>query len=352
MSEMKFHWASPLDSGQEKATGNYNTNAFDLDGLIDFARYAEKSGIESLLMGISYHMPDPMPLIGALSSQTEKVKFILAYRPGLLSPTLFSQMVNTISWINNKRIALNIVAGISPAEQAFYGDFCNHKERYERTDEFLTVSKKLWNAEQPLSFEGKYYNIVDAELGLNFKDGEEPYLYLSGGSEDAQAVASKHADCLLRYGDIPEKLVEQAQELHQKGLKFGVRMHVIARETRDEALAAIDKMMTNPDIRTKEEIAEFVKTCDSEAVKKSFDLASQASDDWLSDRVWSGAVPYRGGPALAIVGSYDEVAEYFIEYKKAGVDEFILSGWPTRDEMEHFCGEVLPRYRKLESVLG
>lgn len=347
---IKFHWAMPTDSGQRTATENYNSDSFDIEGLVGFAKAAEVSGIESLLMGISYHMPDPIPLIAALSRETKKIKFILAYRPGLLSPTLFSQVVNTISWLNDGRIDLNIVAGISPAEQAYYGDYCNHQERYARAEEFLDISTQLWNADKPLSYNGEFYNIKEAELGLNFKDGNSPDIYLSGGSETAQGVAEKYADALLRYGDTPEKLVEQAAMLHSKNLKLGIRMHVIARPTREEALALVDEMVSNSDEVHKAEIAEFVEKCDSSAVKKSFELAEGAKDDWLSPMVWSGAVAYRGGPALTIVGSYDEVADYLNEYNKAGVDEFILSGWPTRDEMERFCSEVLPRYRAIEAT--
>ncbi len=347
---IKFHWASPLDSGQQTAAGNYATGSFDLEGLVDFAQSAEQAGIESLLMGISYHMPDPMPLIGALARETKDIKFILAYRPGLLSPTLFAQMVNTISWISDGRVDLNIVAGISPAEQAYYGDFCDHEARYARTDEFLGLTGQLWNATAPLSHDGAFYQLKEAELGLNFKDGQTPGIYLSGGSATAQKVAEKHADCLLRYGDTPENLVEQADGLHRQGLRLGIRMHIIARPTRAEALAFIDEMMAQSDEAHKAEIAEFVATCDSAAVKKSFDLANAAKDDWISPMIWSGAVAYRGGPALTIAGSFDEVAAYFYEYKRAGVDEFILSGWPTRDEMELFCAEVLPRYQAIEAA--
>lgn len=114
MAELKFHWCSPLDSGQQKATEKYRSGELDFDGIVDFAQEAEQLGVDSLLMGISYHMPDPLPMIGALVRETERVKFILAYRPGLLGPTLFTQVVNTISWMSDGRISLNLVAGISP----------------------------------------------------------------------------------------------------------------------------------------------------------------------------------------------------------------------------------------------
>lgn len=348
MEKLKFHWAAPTDSGQQKATGQYDEGQFDIDAIVGFAQSAEKAGIKSLLMGISFHMPDPIVLLSVLLRETSKIKFILAYRPGLISPTLFAQIVNTLSWAGKSRIDLNIVAGISPAEQAYYGDFCDHGQRYARTDEFLEVSGALWQPTKPYSFKGEFYRIEEAELGLKFENGGRPGIFISGGSQAATDIAVKHADCLLRYGDTPENLKAQAESLHAQGLKLGIRMHVIARETRDQALQTVALMSANPDEAHRAEIAEFVKRCDSQAVKKSFDLASQSKDDWLSDMVWSGAVAYRGGPALSIVGSYDEVAAYLKQYREAGVDEFILSGWPTRNEMELFCEEVLPRYHQLE----
>lgn len=348
-SNLKFHWAFAFDSGQKSATSGYDSGSIDLDGIIDFAQTAERSGITSLLMGISYHMPDPIPLIGILARETQKIDYILAYRPGLLSPTLFSQIVNTISWLNNKRLALNIVAGISPEEQAFYGDFCDHDKRYQRADEFLSISRGLWRADVPMSFDGDFYRVVNAELGVGYKDNGSPKIYISGGSPSATKLAIKHGQCLLRYGDIPENLISEAEYLNKNGCSLGIRMHVVARASRQEALDYIADMLSNPDEEHKAMIAKFVAKCDSHAVKKSFDLAASTESDWLSPMVWSGAVPYRGGPALAIVGSYDEVAQYLNQYRLAGVAEFILSGWPTRDEMERFCQEVLPRVREIEA---
>lgn len=350
MNALRFHWAAPSDSGQSQATGKYGEGPFSIDAIVEFAQFAEQAGIKSLLMGISYHMPDPIPLLSVLLRETTSIKFILAYRPGLISPTLFSQVVNTLSWIGDSRVDLNIVAGISPAEQAYYGDFCDHSQRYARTKEFLEVVNHLWQSEHmPYSFEGEFYQIRNAELGVPFQNGQRPNIYISGGSLEARDVTGRFGDCLLRYGDTPDKLSELADSLHADNLKLGIRMHVIARETREEALYLVSEMSKSPDEEHRREIAEFVKTCDSQAVLKSFELAQSAENDWLSPMVWSGAVAYRGGPALAIVGSYDEVAEYLKEYRQAGVDEFILSGWPTRDELEIFCKQVIPRYKELEA---
>jgi alkanesulfonate monooxygenase len=348
VTELRIHWCSPLDSGQKTASQKYQVGALDFDGIVDFAREAEELGIDSLLMGISYHMPDPLPMIGALVRETERVTFILAYRPGLVPPTLFAQIVNTVSWMSDGRIALNLVAGISPEEQAYYGDFLAHGDRYARSNEFLEVLHRFWRGESPVSHAGSHYRLENAQLGLGYKGGHRPEIYISGASVDAQQTAIGHGDCWLRYGDTPEGISVAAAPVLAQGCRVGIRMHVLARATREEALAEVAEMMRDPDEAHRNWVTEFVAGCDSEAVKTSFRLAEQATDDWLSPMLWSGAVAYRGGPALCVVGDYDEVADYLFRYKAAGVSEFIFSGWPTRDEMRTFCTHVLPRLRRLE----
>ncbi|MFJ9251075.1 LLM class flavin-dependent oxidoreductase [Streptomyces sp. NPDC101776] len=346
-NELRVHWNSPL-SGQQKASGKYKVGQLDFDGIVEFAQEADHLGVDSLLMGIGAHMPDPLPMLGALVRETQRVKFLLAYRPGLLSPTLFAQVVNTVSWMSDGRISLNLVAGASPVEQAYYGDFLAHDERYARSNEFLDILHGLWRGETPLSYEGEHYRLKDAEIGLGYKGGGRPEIYISGASEVAQQTAVDHGDCWLRYGDTPEGMAAAAKSVLTQGGRVGTRMHVLARETRAEALADLAEMMGDPDEEHRKRIAEAVASSDSVAVKTSFQLAETAESDWLSPMLFSGAVAYRGGPALCVVGSYEEVAAYLYEYKAAGISEFIFSGWPTRDEMRIFYTRVLPLLRRLE----
>ncbi|MFG2607149.1 LLM class flavin-dependent oxidoreductase [Streptomyces sp. NPDC048514] len=346
--ELKVHWCSPLDSGQQKASDKYLTGQLDFDGIVDFAREADELGVDSLLMGISYHMPDPLPMIGALVRETKNVKFILAYRPGLLSPTLFAQVVNTVSWMSDGRISLNLVAGISPVEQGYYGDFLAHDDRYARTNEFLDILHRFWRGEKSITHTGRHYRIEDAQIGLGYKGGGRPTIYISGASGVAQKTAIEYADCWLRYGDTPEGIAAVAEPLLAQDCRVGIRMHVLSRDTREEALAELAEMMRDPDEDHKAWVKDFVAKSDSAAVQTSFDLADKAEGDWLSPMLWSGAVAYRGGPALCVVGSHQEVADYLYRYKAAGVSEFIFSGWPTRDEMRTFYTRVLPLIREHE----
>ncbi|TWF97118.1 LLM class flavin-dependent oxidoreductase [Kitasatospora viridis] len=346
--ELRFHWGSALDDGQKKSAERYDFRVLDLEGAIDFAREADKLGVESLLMAQSYDLPDPLPLLGALVRETENVKFILAYRPGLLSPTLFVQIVNTLSWMSGGRIALNLISGISPVEQGYYGDFVAHDGRHERSREFLHVLHELWRDDQPVNFEGEHYRIAQGQLGLPHYGGGRPKIYVSGASQIAQDTSLEYGDCWFRYADTPEKIAQEVGPLLARGGRVGLRMQVLARPTREEALADLAEVMGGADEAHREWVAQFVAAADSEAVKNSFRLADEAGHGWMSPVLWSGAVAYRGGPALCIVGDYEEVADYLMRYKAAGVSEFIFSGWPARDEMQHFFTRVLPLVRERE----
>ncbi|MEH2062643.1 MAG: LLM class flavin-dependent oxidoreductase [Nostoc sp.] len=355
---LEFHWALPLEAAKKNEAQADHSGGIDLEALLEFVSCADKLQIESLLTPFGFHMPDPVALLGRLSAHTERVGFMLAYRSGLMSPTLFVQQVNTLSHLFNGRISLNIICGFSPVEQAYYGDFLSHDERFERAGEYLEICSTLWNTTNPLSYAGKHYQLKDAQLNTKFtslRSGvRQPKIYLSGNSKIANHTASQHAQCWLRYGDTPEKIAashsSSAQTDHQPRIPIGLRMSVITRQTREESIEAAFRVVENPDLKWKEFIQTVVDKSDSVAIKSTYELAQKTNSEWLGPNLWSGAVPYRGGPALALVGSFDEVAKEIMRYKFAGVSEFILSGWPTLAEMQGFCKNVLPRVRAMEQL--
>ncbi len=338
---LKFHWALPVEAVKSSESQADLSGTVDIGRLVDFCQAADDLPIDSLLTPFGFHMPDPIPLVGMLSARTKRVGFMLAYRAGLLSPTLFVQSVNTLSQLMPNRILLNVLAGISPDEQAYYGDHLTHDERYVRSEEFLDVCIRLWNDEAPVDFEGKYIRVVGARLNTRFH-GKPPQIYLSGNSKAAERVASGKAFCRLRYGDTVERI---GAALVAAPMRTGLRLSVISRETREEAALAAYRVVENPDLKWKEFIRKFVENCDSVAVKSTYELSDK---EWLAPNLWAGAVPFRGGPALSLVGTHEEVAREILRYKAVGIREFILSGWPSQDEMKNFCANVLPLVRATE----
>jgi alkanesulfonate monooxygenase len=323
----------------------------ELETLVRFCRHAEDCGIDSVLTAFGFHRPDPIVLASAIGMVTTKIKFMVAVRSGICSPTAFVQQVNSVSAVTNGRICLNAVAGHTPEEQRYYGDFLAHDERYARTDEFLTICRALWKGGAEVDFEGRYYRIEKAKLNVGFTapDREAPEIFLGGGSERAEQLALAHADCLWRLPDRPEVLRERVGPLVANGIEAGLLVSLIVRPTRREAIAATDALLREVGARPRRTHEEFARRSDSVAFTSTLALAS-TDDAWLTDYLWSGAVPYLGAPAMAIVGSPDDVTDALFELRAAGITQFLFMGWPDMQEMSIFRDDVLPRVRAREAA--
>jgi alkanesulfonate monooxygenase len=350
---LRFHWS--MSSAGEKYRGAQARSAVGvpaLDTLVNFCRHAEDCGIESVLTAFGFHRPDPIVLAAAVGMHTTKIKFMVAVRSGIFSPTAFVQQVNSVATLTNGRICLNVVAGHTPEEQRYYGDFLAHDERYDRTDEFLTVCDAFWRRDAEVNFEGRYYRIEKGKLNVPFvaPDRTKPEMFLGGNSARAEELAVKHADCLWRLPDRPEVLRERTPELIERGVEVGLLVSIICRPTHREALAATEKLLEEVGARPRRTHEEFAKRSDSVAFTSTYALAAKNESQWLNDYLWSGAVPYLGAPAMAIVGSPDDVTDALFELRAAGITQFLFMGWPDMEEMAIFRDEVLPRVRAREAA--
>jgi alkanesulfonate monooxygenase len=257
------------------------------------------------------------------------------------------QQVNTFAVLTGGRISLNVVAGHTPQEQRAYGDFLSHDERYERMDEYLAVCHAFWDREAPVSFRGTYLTIEDGKLNTPFAGGERnrPEIYLGGNSAPAKQVAARRASCWMRFADTPEAIAGQGVP---GGVELGLRLSIIVRPSREEAVGEARRLLLGSVAsarRTNE--AAFVGGSDARGMQETFRLAER---EWLTPCLWAGAVQQLGATSLALVGTPDDVATALLEYGRAGVSQFILSGWPKRDEMVRFAAEVLPRVRAAEEA--
>jgi alkanesulfonate monooxygenase len=353
---LRFHWRLPQGGERPGASRGFQASLPeaglpDLDAQTRFCRAAEESGIDSVLVDFGWSKPDPILLAGALGAAAGKVKFIIAHRSGLTCPTSFVQQVNTLSSLIAGRFSLNIVAGHSPDEQRSYGDFLNHDERYERTEEFLSICHAFWKRNGPVAFDGRHYRVENGRLNTPFVSSERtfPELYIAGNSEAAERLAITQGSCWMRLAEPPEAVAGHAVKMLRCGKEIGLRCSVIARRTREEALNAARELLAGADTKHDDHLTEsrFVRKSDSVSINHLFALAET---EWLSKWLWTGAVRSHGAPAIAIVGSAAEVAGALLEYGDAGVSQFIISGWPKLEEMIFFGREVLPRVREAESL--
>lgn len=325
----------------------------DLDAHLQYCRHAERCGVESLLTAIGFHRPDPLVLATALGVRTESIPFMLAVRSGIASPTLAVQQINTLSAVlGGERVHLNIVAGHTPDEQRGYGDYLAHDQRYDRTDEFLRICHMLWDRQGPVDFEGAHYKISGASLNTPWvaNHGTRPRIYVGGKSPVAIDLAIRHADCLWTLPERPVTLRERFARLREAGTGLGLLVSIIARPTRDEALAASEALLAELSGGARKTHSEFASRSDSVAFTSTLATAEGPDSQWLTPTLWTGLVPYLGAPSVAFVGSYDEIAAALVELRdEVGIGEYLFMGWPDLEEMSRFAEQVRPRVRALEA---
>lgn len=315
----------------------------DMKGWVHFARHAEEAGIDSVLISFSRFEPDPILVGCALGRATTRLKFIVAFRSGLMQPTIFVQQINTLSALIGGRVSLNVVAGSSTVEQHGYGDFLAHDERYARAEEFLAVCNSFWRTDHEIDFNGKHYRVERGRLHTPFvaPDRTAPEIYVSGHSEQAQRLAHSQASCWLRVADTPEKLEPAVARARARGIGVCLRQGLICRPTREEAVAAAEALLPDDNKESTTTLKD-----DSQMYREGAIAARESY--WLNRSLWTGLVPHYGPVWTTLLGTPTELAEAFLAYKQIGVTEFIISGWPEVDEMDRFGKQVLPLVREAE----
>jgi alkanesulfonate monooxygenase len=354
---LRFHWMFPKGGEVAMKTARETSRVLttksmspaampDMDGWVRFASSAEAAGINSVLLSFSRYEPDTFAITCAVGRATKKLTFIAAYRTGFMQPAMFVQQINSLSGLIDGRVALNIVAGSSTVEQRGYGDFLDHNQRYDRADEFLAICRSFWSNDGEVSFEGKYCRLERGRVLTPFlaPDRTAPEIYVSGHSEQAQRLALRRGSCWVRLIDTPAKLRKVVGDFREHNVEVCLRLCVICRNTRQEAIEAAKALLPGEDIERQER--SILARSDSQTLKQA--LAAADDVGWMNDNLWAGLVPYYGSSAITLLGSPAELAEIFLEYKRIGVTQFIISGWPKLEEMVIFGREVLPLVRNAE----
>jgi len=350
----KFHWRL-LQGGEGQGATRAAQNSAraaalpDLPAQIAFCAAAEQSGIDSVLVDLNFAKPDPVALTTALAVRTASLKFIVAARSGLLSPTLLTQQINTVSTLAPGRVSLNIVAGHSPAEQRTYGDFLPHDERYRRTDEFLAICHGLWERSGGVTFSGQYFRTEDAKLNTPFLgDARMPEIFIAGNSDESRRLAERWGTCWMRLADTPASTAAAVAPVLANGVAAGLRLSIIAAPSDEEARRNAASLVAGVARDDGGRERAFVGASDSVSIRQTFDLAES---EWLTSCLWTGAVRSHGAPSIALVGGPETVAAGIHEFIRAGVSHFIFSGWPKLDSMLFFGRHILPRVRELEQAV-
>ena len=326
----------------------------DIEYLGQIARSAEQLGFTGVLTPTGTWCEDAWLTTAALISQTERLKFLVAFRPGFIAPTLAAQMAATYQRISRGRLLLNVVTGGEDAEQRRFGDYLSHDERYARTGEFLDIVRGAWSG-RPYDFDGAHYKVEGATVMA--RPEPVPTVYFGGSSAAAGPVAARYVDVYLTWGEPPEAVARKIAWMREladeagRTLRFGIRLHTISRDTAKEAWAEANRMLNelSPDeISTSQRaLAKSVSVGQQRmrGLHEAYRDGGKAQDLEIYPNLWAGVGLVRGGAGTALVGSHAEVADLIEEYASLGVDEFIMSGYPHLEEAYWFGEGVLPELR-------
>jgi alkanesulfonate monooxygenase len=318
--------------------------------LAEIAQACDRLGYHAVLTPCGTGCEDAWLATASLIPLTRRLKFLVAFRPALLSPTLAAQMASTYQRMSGGRLLVNIVTGAEPAELARFGVFEDKATRYERTGEFLRIVRGAWTPE-PFTWEGDHYRVEDATT-REIPDPVPP-IYFGGASAEAEAVAAEHVDVYLAWGEPPEMVAERVRRMrelagrHGRTMRFGIRFHVITRPTSGAAWAEADRLLAGiGDDAIAAAQADFSAT-QSEGQRRMASLHGGSTDRLeVYPNVWAGIGLVRGGAGTALVGSYEEIADRIAEYHAIGFDAFILSGYPHLEEAYWFGEGVMPLLRE------
>jgi alkanesulfonate monooxygenase len=312
------------------------------------AQAADQLGYSGVLLPTGRSCEDSWVVASAVAPFTERLNYLVAVRPGLQSPGVAARMTATLDRVTNGRLLINVVTGGDPVENKGDGVFLPHNERYEVTREFLTVYNDLL-AGKTVNFEGKHIRIEDGRLLVPPVQAPRPQLYFGGSSDAGIDVAVDTVDKYLTWGEPPADVagkiakVRAAADARGRKLSFGIRLHVIVRETNDEAWAAADDLIKHVTDETIASAQKIFSRMDSVGQQRMLQLHGGRRDKLeISPNLWAGVGLVRGGAGTALVGDPETVAARIREYQDLGIDTFILSGYPHLEEAYRFAELVFP----------
>ncbi|MBO0768033.1 MAG: LLM class flavin-dependent oxidoreductase [Solirubrobacterales bacterium] len=353
------HWFLPTngDSRSDLSLGNAvgsegsrvrdgsGERAPDLGYIGQIAKAAESLGFEAALTPTSSWCEDAWVMTAALTQQTSRFKYLVAFRPGLVSPTLTAHMAATYQRLSGGRLLLNVVTGGDDLEQRRFGDQLSKPERYARAAEYLHVFRELWSGER-VDFRGEHIEVEGAQI---IPHEVFPEVFLGGSSSPAIDVAARYADVYLTWGEPPEQVAAKLDAVRERAaqygreLRYGIRLHVIARDTAEEAWAEAQRLLDGLDPEQIKRAQAIQRASQSEGQARMVALHNGSTDGLeVYPNLWAGVGLVRGGAGTALVGSHEEVADRIAEYHDLGVEEFILSGYPHLEEAYRVGEGVLP----------
>ncbi len=335
---MQILWFLPTHGDGRYLASTEGGRALTLDYLRQVAQAADSLGYWGMLLPTGRSCEDSWVVGSALAPATRQLRFLIALRPGLVSPAVGARMAAALDRASDGRLLINVVTGGDPVELKGDGQWLAHDERYVLTAEFLEVWRRMMRGET-VSFEGRHIHVEDARLA--FPPLQQPYppLWFGGSSPAGIEVAAEHCDTYLTWAEPPADVAakleaaRRAADARGRAFTFGLRLHIIVRETRAQAWEAANDLIRYVDDKVVADAQKVFDRYDSVGQQRMAALHGGRRDRLeISPDLWAGVGLVRGGAGTALVGDADTVAARLLEYRALGIDNFILSGYPHLEE--------------------
>ena len=351
--ETLFSWFIPIDGDGARAGTVRAERPPTFDYLRQVVQTAEDLGYYSLLIPTRFAnglFAEDAPLAEtwttatALAAVTERIRFLIAVRPGFIALGLFAQMAAALHQISNGRIDINIVPGGIGNDFERVGEYTDQSTRYERAEEFISACRKLWAQPGPVEFEGNFYNLKDAYCSP-IPEGAPPSFYLGGASPRANALSGRQADVHLNWieplEDSRTRFDAVREEFQKSGRSpnLGIRTHLVVRDKEEDAWKAANELIDHADPAVKAQRRSAVA---GTAMVGAAAQAQESPDHIVAPHLWNGLSEVRVNCGTAIVGTPEQVTDILLGYSKLGVDQFILSGFPHVEECQRVAEDVIP----------